>query len=1028
MSLPVSEQLEYLAEYWRLSQERRNALQDATQEKQAQQLQDSQKLELQQQNAQLQSDWTAKYQQLQSDYTRLQSDWIAKYQLLQSENTKQLAQSQSAYTQQERHFKQQQVEMQQVITKQEKQYKELQAAAKQEYQQYQSLHETLHELSKQIAVGISNKAIASNLQTQPAAYALATSTGGIIDDYYRLVNWIREKADANLDLSAIKKRADNCEQNEIPSARPLSDVYPTFMSITGTLENPLFMEEVNEAGTVPFMLGSGAVLVFTVYCTLNDFFRIDILLGTCLRINLCQVRVIIRDLNTKMPLRVFYVEALEIFDNHFHPFSFEPLTDSAGKTYQIEIDSPDANAQSAIAVWCHPKTPQHHYCQQMPESEIQYLSHTLPYWMQQNLLDLPLSNQLSAQPAVHSFMVCGITESTIVLNLHVFLRRLSHALELADTSGQVIVCGQLNRELRHYCQQHQLTILNYAQTSIELATLLEQVQNQEQQKTEYLWCCELEAMPQSDIVERAMEMFSSNAEASLLIPMEKHADGTIRAGHASLMRDGFLQTSNTGAPTDHPYYGYRRTIEAASSLLVIIKSACLSSIDMSEISIYRTPMYQVSELIWQLKVQQQETLYEAALCYEHNKPYPELIEQDYNQDNRYFYRRWEDKLPTLIAPFTHLGDLLNPQKQPTLLVIDATLPMYDEDSGSLRLYTLLKIWVSLGYRITFFPDNLDNQFRYRHALEALGIEVFHSGYGIADAMAYRQFDFAFICRVDIGHRYIPYVRLLSPNTVIFYDTVDIHYIREQRQAEIENNPKLAAHAQTTKRKELSNCLLANRVITVTEEDGCHLQNELPNLTFSVIPNVHQQLPLPDTGFEQRDGLVFIGNYNHLPNEDAMFYFVENVLPKIHARLPNVCLYLIGSNMKDKMKALASEQVKVVGWVDTVEPEFAKRRVFVSYLRYGAGMKGKLGQALSVGLPVVTTTIGAEGMGLKEGETALIADEPANFAEAVCRLYNDSTLWEKLSYQGREYIEQNYGESAVRDKLRDLFTNYKLPKK
>jgi glycosyltransferase involved in cell wall biosynthesis len=354
-------------------------------------------------------------------------------------------------------------------------------------------------------------------------------------------------------------------------------------------------------------------------------------------------------------------------------------------------------------------------------------------------------------------------------------------------------------------------------------------------------------------------------------------------------------------------------------------------------------------------------------------------------------------------------------------VIDATLPMYDEDSGSLRLYTLLKIWTSLGYRITFFPDNLDSQFKYRHALEALGIEVFHSGYGFADAMAYRQFDFAFICRVDIGQRYIPYMRLLSPQTVIFYDTVDIHYIREQRQAEIENNAALAAHAVTTKRKELANCLLADRVITVTEDDGEHLQQELPNLAFSVIPNIHQQQPLAETSFDDRDGLVFIGNYNHLPNEDAVYYLIEKVLPKIHAHLPDVCLYLIGSNMKENMKALASKHVKIIGWVDQVEPEFAKRRVFVSYLRYGAGMKGKIGQALSVGLPVVTTKIGAEGMGLVESETALIADEPHQFAQAVSRLYTDSQLWQKLSLQGKDYIEQRYGESAVRDKLKQLLS-------
>jgi len=214
------------------------------------------------------------------------------------------------------------------------------------------------------------------------------------------------------------------------------------------------------------------------------------------------------------------------------------------------------------------------------------------------------------------------------------------------------------------------------------------------------------------------------------------------------------------------------------------------------------------------------TIYEAALCYEHSQSYPKLVESDYNHDSQYFYQRWAEKLANQKTVRTHQKTPLNPHQktplnplgQPTVLVIDATLPMYDEDSGSLRLYTLLKLWVSLGYRITFFPDNLDSQFKYRHPLEALGIEVFHGNYRIADVMA------------------------------------DIHYIREQRQAEIENDSKLLAKAQDTKRQELANCLLANRVMTVTEDDGYHLQKELPNLAFSVLPNIHQQQPQSDNHF------------------------------------------------------------------------------------------------------------------------------------------------------------------------------------
>jgi len=1140
-SLSIDKQLEQIAEYWRITQERRGIMQDVNEEKQSLQLKllqttqnqeslqhklaqeedqnnqlhqhctdwsnkyeqlqtdYSQKIDKLQTNwnakyEQLQTDWTSKHQQLQSDYNLLQSDWIDKYQQSQTGHTKEISQLQANNAKaqannakeiakvqtnhaekiakvQTNHAKEiakiqdandkqiadleaQEAKLQKVFNKLEQQYFTLQTAAQQEQQQYEWLQNSNHELSQQIAIGLTQGTLEKLLQT-PVQVSTA------VDDYQRLLDWIRDKTEQFTDfeknivkyteplyseyhnlrveietliklisasrwpqirryinaIQDIETKVTNLFTNteqyishtscfnlkltrntvtEIPISRPLSDIYPTFMTFASTDDNPQNMENVGEFGKLPLFLDVDTVLVFTTYCSTNNFYRLDLFLGTLLRINTCQVRVLIREQNGTV-VRTAYFDAMEVLDNNYFSVLFEPITDSADTLYQIEIDAPNVTADSCIAIWCNNKL--------LPAVQPQITTITadiLPNWIQQTLIDLPLPNNLQDTKAIHLFVINGIIETTSVLDLQIFLGRLSSSL--ATSTGQIIISGKLNPELQQYCQQ--LTVIK----TTELADILVL-----DTQAEYLWCCNINAIPQANIIERAVEMFANNA--ALLVPMEKYADNKIRAGFAALGREGVLHTPAAGAQADHPYYAYRRQIYAASSQLITIKTSYLKLLDTNIIASYHTPMYQVTELIWQLKDHQ--TLYEASLCYEHNVSYPAYTEIDYNTDCQSFYKRWEDKLPINIPVFAHIGDLLNPLRQPSVLVIDATLPSFDEDSGSLRLYTLLKIWTNLGYRVTFFPDNLDSNFKYRHALEALGVEVFHANYGIADAIAHRQFDFALICRVDIGQRYIPFVRLLSPNTVIFYDTVDIHYIREQRQAEIENNPELAIRAKHTKRKELANCISADKTITVTEDDGYHLQQELPNLEFAVIPNIHQQQPVPTTSFEQRDGLVFIGNYNHQPNEDAMYFFVQDVLPKIHKRLPNVRLYLIGSNMKDKLKALASQYVEIIGWVNEVEPEFAKRRVFVSYLRYGAGMKGKLGQALSLGLPVVSTTIGAEGMGLKNGETALIADEIDSFAEAVSHLYNDSELWNKLSQQGRNYIEEQYGETAVKNKLQTI---------
>ncbi len=823
---------------------------------------------------------------------------------------------------------------------------------------------------------------------------------------------------------------------EIPPPRPLSGWYPTVKTFASSNTQPQVMEEVSGLGNLPFHLGPATALVFTTYCTLNHFYRFDIALATYMRINACHLRVILREVGATTPLRVMEINALGVLDNGFHTITFAPLEDSAGKTYQIEIDSPDANDENAVAVWCYAVAPPQQWT--VPVKKEIPLPTVLPDWLHQGLFDAPLSPRLTTLDEELIFVVGGVGE---LLRLQVWLRRVDRILEETQKTGRVIVCGEVNEEVRRYCQRQGIRInaespmlsasrlpaeasspvlpLFPAEASSPVLPLFPAEASSPVSISTTVWVSDVHVIPQPEMIERVEEVLAACPKAAMVVPLQVQTNGIISAAYALLDQYGNLHNFPVGALANHPSHGYRRVIDAASSTLVVMRQECLTNVAEEVLQQYKTPLYQLTELIWQWRAQGLETVYESAFSYTVEGPLFSLEMSQYEADRQLFCQRWQAELVKQTGLLVSQYALLNPKRLPTVLIIDATLPAYDEDSGSLRLFTLMKMLITLGYRVTFFPDNLDSQFKYCHALEALGVEVFHAPYNITEALTHRAFTFAIVCRVDIGQRYIPFLRLVSPKTRIFYDTVDIHYIRELRQAEIENNPQLAIRAQETRRKELANCMLANCTITVTQDDARHLQEELPQLNYAVIPNVHLLQPVPETSFDEREGLVFIGNYNHQPNEDAVYFFIQEVLPHIHAQLPDLNFYVLGSNMKEKMKSLASDRVKIVGWVDQVEPHFAQRRVFVSYLRYGAGMKGKLGQALSLGLPVVTTSIGAEGMGLQEAETALIADTSEQFAKAVCRLYREKELWEKLSKQGREYIEGQFGEGAVRERLREL---------
>ncbi len=809
----------------------------------------------------------------------------------------------------------------------------------------------------------------------------------------------------------------------IPPPRSLSALHPTYMTVAGDDAQPTYMETVEELGSTPLFLDHADVhLCFTVYCAEANFYRLDLLFGTCLRANPCHLRLIIRTMQEGLPgdvLRVVHFDGLEVLDNQYFPLRFEPLPDSCGQVYWIEVDAPDATPDTALVLWCHSKTPWLTHAQQGSE-DFWHWPHELPNAAQQLLLDVPLSPRLHADVPQHLFLLHLEGVSECALNLHIFLLRLAHSLEASQTQAQVWLCGHLSPELMEYIGDvqilHLCPSLHWVER-MEAALVLTQTAWADQEVI--LWNMQLSALPDADLLQQAERLFAEAPQAALLLPVEINDAETILASYAIPARDGSLLFPAAGEAAHCPEHGYRRQIQAAQSGLIILRSSALHQIDWVQIAHYDSLCYQISDLIQQLNAQQWQALHQACLRYHRNTVTPQHTPP--LSDTERFASRWHSVLPTHLSPLATRAQCLNPEQKNSVLVVNDTLLEYDQDSASLRLYTLLKLWVQLGYHISFVADNADTEPRYQQALEDIGVEVFSGSHTVSEAMAWRSFVVAFIGRVDIAHRYIPFVRLLSPETRIWYDTVDIHYIREQRQADIENNAALAQAAILTKRKELHNCRMADEVITVTEEDGLHLQKDLPWRSFQVIPNIHTRPSLASTPYQQRDGLVFIGNYHHAPNEDAVYYFVEQVLPYILQQLPQVKFYILGSHLSEKMREWArlSPNLEAIGWVDEVEPEFAQRRVFVSYLRYGAGMKGKLGQAMSLGLPVVTTRVGAEGMGLTDRENACIADEPQAFAQAVCEVYQNETLWQTLAEQGQTYIESHYGESAVQKQLQAL---------
>lgn len=357
-----------------------------------------------------------------------------------------------------------------------------------------------------------------------------------------------------------------------------------------------------------------------------------------------------------------------------------------------------------------------------------------------------------------------------------------------------------------------------------------------------------------------------------------------------------------------------------------------------------------------------------------------------------------------------------------MLVVDVWVPMADKDSGSLRMVNLLRLLVELGWRVLFVPGNLGHAGHYTEQLQQLGVEVWYQPwFGSWKAFLQQhggEFDVVMLSRLSIASELLRRVRRHCPQASIIYDTVDLHYLREQRQAELQNSLALRRLAAQTRHQELKLMQQADLTLVVSATEQTLLQQELPGTDVRVLSNIHD-VAGRQAEFESRSGVLFVGGFQHPPNIDAAVWLAEQIWPLVLARLPQAQLHLIGSNATEKIQALASDSIIVHGFVPELEPWLDQVRCSVAPLRYGAGVKGKINSSMSRGVPVVATSVAAEGMFLTDRHDVLLADDSEQFAAAICSLHEDPSLWQTLSTNAVANVAEHFSLTRAKSDLQRI---------
>ena len=385
-----------------------------------------------------------------------------------------------------------------------------------------------------------------------------------------------------------------------------------------------------------------------------------------------------------------------------------------------------------------------------------------------------------------------------------------------------------------------------------------------------------------------------------------------------------------------------------------------------------------------------------------------------------FVEKWREDLKKQPPPGTPPNDVSRQRYRGHILIADVSTPNPHRDSGSLRLCEILRLLHEDGYQLSFFPDDGHNTNGDVDVLSSLGVEILCRPW-ISDLPEWlrqngKYLDAVILCRHVVAGQYAEQVRKYAPQAMLIFDTVDLHFLREQRAAELTGHATMQRQAHASRQSELDLVRQSDVSFVVSTHEQTLLKQLIPEATVTLLSNIHRVYGRSKPYLQRKD-LAFIGGYAHPPNADAIHWLADKIVPVLRDAFPEIVVHAFGDVPDDVRAALTRPGLLLHGRVPDLAPWLNGCIASIAPLRFGAGVKGKVNMAMSYGLPVIATPLAVEGMHLEDGKTALIADTPEEFVSAVGRLLDNEQLWLEISNSSLENIERHFSRTIARDTLR-----------
>ncbi len=400
------------------------------------------------------------------------------------------------------------------------------------------------------------------------------------------------------------------------------------------------------------------------------------------------------------------------------------------------------------------------------------------------------------------------------------------------------------------------------------------------------------------------------------------------------------------------------------------------------------------------------------------------IDIDENIIDISFFKKWGD----ICAAHTFYDpnkDETGLKRKPVILVVDDHFPQYDKHAGGKTIFQFIKLFLAKGFNVKFCALDCGIERPYFDDLVDMGIEII-SRENIQEWInnKYGYFDYMFVSRPMVALNFM-FKNIRTRGVKILYYGHDLHHLRMMRESKF-SDIKSYDDIQNMKDIEKAIISLSDVALYPSIIEKRYLEKEYGFENVEVItPYLYKTEEMPaHCAFENSDGILFVGSA-HRPNWDGIKWFINDVLPIVKKKIPDVKLYIIGSCLSADIYDLESENVKVLGFLSQQDliDLYAKIKVSIAPLRFGSGIKGKIIEALYCSVPVVSTSVGIEGINVVP-EIMYVADEAKDFAERIIQIYTSKKAWNKRSFLFKRFINDNFSDVSAMNVF-DKFISTKL---